>query len=75
MAKKPGGLLAIIGSPKGEPDGDEGGGSDPAKDIETNAMSDFLDAIKAEDPAAMKSAFKRAYDACAAASEGMSEEY
>lgn len=66
---KGGGLLAILGSPKGEPGkGESGsGGADDESDLELNAMGDLLDAIGAKDRAAMKSAFRRAHDACASA--------
>lgn len=78
MAKGKTGLLAILGPPKGEAEGGEGDGEeteDEAMAMKTAAMEDFLAASKAEDPKAMASAFKRAYDACHHASEAESEEY
>lgn len=75
MAKpKSAGLLAILGSPKGE--SEEGGESESeAMDMKVSAMEDFLSAVHAEDPKAMAEAFKRAYDACVSAKEAESEEY
>lgn len=73
MAK---GILAILGSPKGEGESGSGGETEPEASIEENAMTDFLAASKSGDTAGMAAAFKRAYSACAASkSEGMDEEY
>lgn len=74
MAKPKGGLLAILGPPKGEAEGGEGG-DDEAMDMKVSAMEDFLAASKAGDAEAMASAFKRAYDACSHSSEAETEEY
>lgn len=67
--KKGGGLLAILGAPKG---GSEGEG---AMDAKVSAMADFDESQKAGDHEGMAAAFKRAYDACAMAHGDEGESY
>ena len=62
MAK--GGILEILGVGSKEP-GAEGVSEEHR--IKVDAMSDFLEAVKAKDADGMASAFERAYEACAKA--------
>lgn len=76
-AKKPAGLLAIFGKPKGSEDG-PGEDSDDAGDMESAKMTaaeDAMSAFEAKDVGMLSEALQRHYEACAAAKGEDSEEY